>query len=453
MPGVISPRSSAPKHGGAKLIVDGTDETLHRKAAFAFFPKPAQEQQLLSLLSRMCEVHNAGLQERRDAYRMAGKTVTLFEQYNQIAALRGLRNDVLAFGIQPVRSSLKRLDESYSRFLQQKDTGVKVGFPRFKSWRRYDTACWDEATSWKLTQDEGSTFTLSVHGVGVLALSKKASKQLARLAKRGGVPTTLTVTRRTAGTGWAWRASVGFKNVAPERLPETGRLVGADRGVAATLATSDGDLLTYPQVARVAREAADLLGTLKKGKKRGSRAWKKLDRAIARERRKAANLVDNWARDTASGIVAKNDVIALEDLQVKAMTKSAKGTKEKPRTNVAAKASLNKAMQQAALNKLATRISVKAEEAGRRVWLVNPRNTSRQCPKCLHVAKENRPSQAVFCCVKCGHTAHADVNAGVNIAVLGEHADAAWRAAGSPPLTRRKPRLRRRKTDEQPAAD
>ena len=322
-----------------------------------------QEAALLTLLSRMCEVNNAGLQERRDAYRLAGVTVRLFDQYNQIKDLAGVRDDVLAFGSQPLRSALKRLDESYSRFLQQKDTGVKVGFPRFKSWRRYDTACWDEATSWKLSQDDDGTSQLYVQDVGVLALSKRASKQLARLAKLGGVPATLTVTRKTAGTGWAWRASVGFKNVASEHLPETGWLVGADRGIAVTLATSDGDLLTYPDAARVARQTADLLGTLKKGKKRGSRAWKKLDRAIARERRKAANLVDNWARDTAAEIVAKNDVIALEELNVKQMTKSARGTAEQPGTNVAAKAGLNRSMQQAALTKLAARISVKAEEA------------------------------------------------------------------------------------------
>jgi len=39
-------------------------------------------------------------------------------------------------------------------------------------------------------------------------------------------------------------------------------------------------------------------------------------------------------------------------------------------------------------------------------------NTSRTCAACGHCAAENRPSQAVFAC---GHTAHADVNAAVNI--------------------------------------
>jgi putative transposase len=62
-------------------------------------------------------------------------------------------------------------------------------------------------------------------------------------------------------------------------------------------------------------------------------------------------------------------------------------------------------------------LRAKAESAGRVVLEVNPRHTSQRCsrPSCGHVAKENRATQAVFKCVKCGHTAHADVNAAMNI--------------------------------------
>jgi hypothetical protein len=76
--------------------------------------------------------------------------------------------------------------------------------------------------------------------------------------------------------------------------------VGYDRGVAVTVPTSDGDQRTYPEQAKVARETAAMLGTLKVGKKRGSHAWRQIDRALVRERGKAAALVDNWARDTAA---------------------------------------------------------------------------------------------------------------------------------------------------------
>jgi putative transposase len=59
-------------------------------------------------------------------------------------------------------------------------------------------------------------------------------------------------------------------------------------------------------------------------------------------------------------------------------------------------------------------IDYKAESAGRTVIAVDPRNTSRTCPDCGHVSARNRHG-AVFECQACGHLAHADTNAAINI--------------------------------------
>lgn len=61
-------------------------------------------------------------------------------------------------------------------------------------------------------------------------------------------------------------------------------------------------------------------------------------------------------------------------------------------------------------------ITYKAAMRGVRVELVDPRYTSQRCFECGHIAKENRRSQAEFLCAVCGHAAHADVNAALNIA-------------------------------------
>ncbi|MET9475532.1 MULTISPECIES: zinc ribbon domain-containing protein [unclassified Streptomyces] len=53
--------------------------------------------------------------------------------------------------------------------------------------------------------------------------------------------------------------------------------------------------------------------------------------------------------------------------------------------------------------------------AGREVIAVDPRNTSRTCPECGHVSKENRPTQETFLCQSCGHTAHADTVGALNV--------------------------------------
>jgi transposase len=73
---------------------------------------------------------------------------------------------------------------------------------------------------------------------------------------------------------------------------------------------------------------------------------------------------------------------------------------------------------------LRAKVEYKAERRGVPLVLVDARYTSQQCSCCGHTCRSNRPSQSVFKCVSCGHSAHADTNAAVNIG---------RRAAVSPP--------------------
>ncbi len=74
-------------------------------------------------------------------------------------------------------------------------------------------------------------------------------------------------------------------------------------------------------------------------------------------------------------------------------------------------------------------IQYKAKIAGVCVALVHPSNTSRTCNSCGYCDKANRPSQAVFCCVQCGHSANADVNASKNIRQLAASDWASYKVA------------------------
>jgi putative transposase len=447
---VIASREQAPRYGPGRLLVDGTDDRLHRNGKLAFHPSPGQEASLNALLTACCETYNAGLQERRDAWRHSRVRVRFFDQFRQITQLRGVRDDVLAWGIQPLRSTLRRVDHAYSAFYRRCAKGQVPGHPRFKSCGRFNTVGWDEPIGWAVHVNDG---TLRIHGVGLIRLPKGAIGQLKRLSGRGGVPVTLTVTRRRAGQGWSWRACVGFKGVeAIKRLPAAGAgsVVGADRGVAVTVALSDGALLAMPLFLAEAREEISVLLRRREGKTGGSKAWRNLNHEITKAYRRAAERSDNWARLTAGNLVGQYDVVVLEDLKLKNMSRSARGSLAKPGRNVAAKQALNRKLADAALGKLRHWICVKAEEAGRRTWVVNPANTSRTCVACGHCAIWNRCARDLFRCVACGHEAHADLNAAQNIAARGQACETAWRAAGSPQLTRPKPRLQRRRHMAEP---
>jgi putative transposase len=456
---VISSRQKAPKHGPGYLLVDGLDAEVVRKAEFAFNPGRRQEERLLVLLGVCCEVYNAGLEERRAAYRHPSQTkVKLFDQFNQLTGLDEERPEVFAFGLQPLRGTLRRLDEAYGAFLRRSANGETPGFPRFRSRNRFDTVLWAEPTSWKVDLGPGTDrngATLYINGVGTMQLPRGAKRQLGRFADRGGVPKTLTVTRKRAGNGWVWRATVCFTGVDAEKThPDDGvdQLVGVDRGTIVTAATSDGLLLSMPPVWLAVRDEITELQRQRASKKKYSRQWRTLNKRIARLYSKASKVADNWARETARQLVDGREVVVLEDLKLANMTRSAKGTVDEPGTNVAAKAALNRKMSDAALGRLRHRICTRAEEAGCRVWAVPAAYTSQRCAACGHVDSENRPTRDRFSCTSCGHTDHADTNAAVNIAALGADAEAAWRAAGSPSLVRPKPRLQRRREPEVPLA-
>ncbi len=121
------------------------------------------------------------------------------------------------------------------------------------------------------------------------------------------------------------------------------------------------------------------------------------------------------AHKAALALVRAYDVIAHEDLRITNMTRSASGTLPAPGRNVAQKSGLNRSILDAGWGVFLTILAYKAESAGRKLIAVNPAGTSRTCARCGHRAKENRLTQAEFACRACGHAAHADVNAAVNI--------------------------------------
>ena len=101
------------------------------------------------------------------------------------------------------------------------------------------------------------------------------------------------------------------------------------------------------------------------------------------------------------------------------MTKSAKGTKDKPGKRVKQKSGLNRSIAQQAWSTFRNLLAYKLNHLNGELRLVDPKYTSQTCPQCLTTDKRNRKSQAKFKCISCGHTANADHNAATNILRLG----------------------------------
>ena len=226
----------------------------------------------------------------------------------------------------------------------------------------------------------------------------------------------------SVNVNWSKKTLVFVNLPLPVDRTPTGSMIGIDMGVAHTLVSSNKEYVDIPRPTKserakmrklqkaLSRKDAPYAG---RGKGRSSSPSKR--RASIQEQMKKlsvkqANRRDWWIHNVSKELVVEHDFIALEDLKVKNMSKKGKGS---------CKRGLNRSILESSWSKFRETLSYKAKLADVSVVLVDPKYTSQTCNKCLHVARENRESQAIFKCVSCGHLDNADVNAAKNILVRG----------------------------------
>lgn len=212
------------------------------------------------------------------------------------------------------------------------------------------------------------------------------------------------------------RWHVSFPGPQPGVVCEPTRaMVGIDRGVANTLATSDWVMDHAP--ALTAKEEERVL-RLERRLARGKNGSKRRGRTRHQKARLTARLTDRrraWIEESTTDLVRSYDVIVVEDLKITNMTRSARGTAQHPGKNVAAKSALNRGILAQCWGQWLRRLKEKAATCGVLVVEVSAYNTSRTCNSCGYKGKDNRESQAVFVCKSCGYERHADTNAAFNI--------------------------------------
>jgi putative transposase len=232
------------------------------------------------------------------------------------------------------------------------------------------------------------------------------------------LPTEYGMARVTCERSGRWHVSFSAPQPVLART-STGAEIGLDVGVVATVTTSDGRMFHSPGLrpgeAQRLRRLQRKLVCQKKGSTRRARTKAAIAKLRARERDRRRDFVEQ----TTTALVRDFDVIAVEDLAVKRMMRSAKGTVDAPGVHVAAKRGLNRAIAGQAWSLLRRRLADKAATCGVAVVAVKPTHTSQRCAVCGHTDAENRKSQAVFRCRACGHEANADVNAANNILAAG----------------------------------
>jgi putative transposase len=200
-----------------------------------------------------------------------------------------------------------------------------------------------------------------------------------------------------------------------------GSPVGIDRGIAKTITTSDGTFKSLPgeQIKKLEAKIKYLQKKLARQKK-GSQNRHKTKWKIGDVHRKIINIRQDWNHKATTTIAKNHSLVVLEDLKVKNMSKSAKGTVVSPGANVKAKAGLNREILKSGWYQFQEFLTYKCGWYGSHLVLVDPKNTSRECSACGYTSAENRKTQDKFSCGSCGHSENADINAAKNILARGQ---------------------------------
>lgn len=380
-------------------------------------PTPRQAQALAQWCGCARAIYNAALEQRQRAYRDCGVSLgyndqgarELTEAKHALPYLAEPHCDVL-------QQALRDLDRAYRNFFEG-----RAGFPRFRRRGRRDA----------FRVQSRKSAPIRVRRLnrrwGEVVVPKLGAVRFRWSRKPIGAIKHLTVSRDALG----WHVSLCCEQSRVEPVAHIGSPVGIDRGVTATVALSTGELRCCPglspgqtaRLARLARKAGrqETARRRRPNDQRGSsrRHQRTLDR-LAKLKAREARIRRDFLHKLTTDLAKNHGLVAIEDLRIPSMVRSAKGTIDKPGVRVAQKRGLNRSILAQGWGDLATMLDYKLARQGGTLVKVPAAYTSQACAVCGVVDACSRRTQAVFACVACGHQTNADINAAHNILAAGQ---------------------------------
>ena len=371
--------------------------TFHRTYQHRAYTSKSGYARIAEVLRESARLYNAALEEWRWAYR-AGVSVSLYSQYRELTAIRAGDAFWGGISIQVGRGVLRRADRARHAFYRRVSNGETPGYPRYKSSRRWHTIELANVDS-GMIRSRDNYCAVRVKGLPEIRLRKG-------FALPEGAPKALSITQRGRRL---------FVNLTCEVelavLPGSDAAVGIDMGVSDRLALSNGERVGRRR--KASKHLARMQRRLSKCRKGGHR-WRQRRAVLANHQHRERVRNRNECHRVTTDLVRRFGLIAIEDLPIKNMTRSAAGTLENPGTGVAQKAGLNRSITEQTWGLIRTQLDYKAAWAGRELVVVDPKFTSQRCSDCGVVSAEHRQRKR-YDCAECGMTEDADINAARNI--------------------------------------
>lgn len=344
-------------------------------------------------------VYNHALEIQKNRYENGEKHLTyaglckFLSEWKKNTALNWL-NDSPS---QSLQQALKDLDRAYQNFFKK-----RTAFPNFKKRSRNSSFRYPQGC--KLDQIKNRIFLPKI------GWTKYRSSQ-AVLGKIKNV----TISMKADG----WYVSVQTEREVEQPIHSKSNMVGIDVGINrfAVLSTKE----EYAACSALKQKQIHLKRQQRRLSKKikFSKNWQKQRKKVAKMHHTIANIRLNHLHQTSHVISKNHAIVVLEDLQIKNMSKSARGTLLSPGKNLNSKSGLNQAILDQGWGEFKRQIIYKSKWQGGDIILVDPKYTSQTCPSCQHVSKDNRKTQSEFECMVCGFKENADYVGALNILAAG----------------------------------
>jgi putative transposase len=347
---------------------------------FRLFTNAVQENALTTMLGGFCDLYNACLQQRIEAYQRRGISLRYGNQAAELKAVRAVDERLAGYSFSAEQQVLRRLDKAFSAFFGRVKRGGKAGFPRFRAKSMFDSA--------DFRVGDGLTIRKSKR-LGIVGIPGEIKvrwhRDLPPDAKVGAA-----VVSRKAGK-WYVCFQLELADAAP--IARDFAPVGIDLGLTSLVALSNGESVPTPQHTRAAAKRLRRLQRAVSRCKRGSKRRTKAKLSVARLSAKVANQRRDTSHKLSRSLVDRFSHIAMENLNIVGL----------------ASGMLAKSVHNAAWNQLVQFVTYKAANAGGVVELVNPRGTSQTCPECGQIARKTLSQRRHTC--DCGCDIDRDVAA------------------------------------------
>ncbi|CAN7676632.1 transposase [Trinickia sp. LjRoot230] len=375
---------------------------MERLQAFKFELMPNGEQQRkMRQFAGACRfVYNKALALQKETHAAGGKFINYVAMAKHLTVWRG-SNDTPWLKDAPVHTSqqaLKDLERAFVNFFQK-----RADFPRFKRKGMGDSFRYPDAKQIKVDSENGR---ICVPKLGWLRY-RNSRVPLGEVRRA-------TISLRAG----KWFVSVLTKRDVEQPIAQ-GSSVGIDVGIARFATLSDGTFIAPLASFKKHEQRLAKYQRRMSRKVKFSNNWKKAKAHVQRIHARIADARQDFLHKAPHTISKNHAMVAVEDLKVSNMSKSASGTVDAPGRNVRQKSGLNKAILDQGWGEFRRQLEYKTTWNGGYFVAIAPRNTSRTCPCCGHISADNRKTQAQFKCVACGHEANADHVGAINILAAG----------------------------------